>query len=623
MNLEPNIEQAPASPQLDKARNKRLRRSDDVKERKASNPSNQGLLHTFARRTAAQLNVDAVNNNVTLPIEQEQGPKEGSRKRQKTSSPQPTMAIDQITPCTPESLVIQNQSDASKEAEEDAGKSEEPQNVANYRAWSLSPARPEPGRVQAVEMPECQHSINAILPITPKKQIKITKSGKLLPSPPRPNADTAQQASPKKRRGRPRKNTTQSTITIIRYGKDAASRSEFGAKIEAILNGPKPTSKQRTTPRKAAAKASKPLKNPHPFFTGKKDSKLDHAATTVTEHKPPTPKKSAVTPGKLRTEAMKERLQAPVSSFSMPLGPKKAANQSGLHEASWPTRDTAHFRDLRESDLPIVRSLHASHKFLRPSKLKRTALVVREEEDIISRLAKHISFSCKDDNRASCDFAPPEGVRLPERLLTTGSEIQRRVCEQIKAPVHRHDALVHPAVSELFADIEQILTPFDEGRCETQSWVQKYSPKSAAHVLQVGREASLLRDWLRNLTVMAVGGSSSSAQPNTPDIRKPPKRKRKRVEDVFIVSDGDDEDDEMVPLSSLVGTSPIASTSFCLPRWSRHKNVILISGPHGCGKSATIYAVAKELGFEIFEINSGTRRAGRDIQERVGDSTLR
>lgn len=49
-------------------------------------------------------------------------------------------------------------------------------------------------------------------------------------------------------------------------------------------------------------------------------------------------------------------------------------------------------------------------------------------------------------------------------------------------------------------------------------------------------------------------------------------------------------------------------------------NLVVVSGPTGCGKSAAIQAVASELNFEIFEVNSTDRRNGKDIVEKVGEA---
>ncbi|OZJ06522.1 hypothetical protein BZG36_00470 [Bifiguratus adelaidae] len=48
-------------------------------------------------------------------------------------------------------------------------------------------------------------------------------------------------------------------------------------------------------------------------------------------------------------------------------------------------------------------------------------------------------------------------------------------------------------------------------------------------------------------------------------------------------------------------------------------NVIILTGPTGSCKTAAIYAVASELGYETFELNSGQRRSGKDLLAMVGD----
>jgi len=49
-------------------------------------------------------------------------------------------------------------------------------------------------------------------------------------------------------------------------------------------------------------------------------------------------------------------------------------------------------------------------------------------------------------------------------------------------------------------------------------------------------------------------------------------------------------------------------------------NGLIVFGDSGSGKTATIRAVASELGFSILEVNAGQNRTGRDILERFGES---
>lgn len=49
-------------------------------------------------------------------------------------------------------------------------------------------------------------------------------------------------------------------------------------------------------------------------------------------------------------------------------------------------------------------------------------------------------------------------------------------------------------------------------------------------------------------------------------------------------------------------------------------NLILLVGPNGSGKTVAVHAVARELGYEIFEVNAGMgKRRAKDIELEVGD----
>jgi DNA polymerase III delta prime subunit len=486
--------------------------------------------------------------------------------------------------------------------QQDEGPSTPPLPDLGAVAFSSAPATDEPQKT------------------TPKKQIRVTKSGRLVSSPPKPAFDVI--PSPKKRRGRkPAKAKILPTVTVIPYGTDAASRSALGQKIEDILNSKKKLAARPAAQKKTISKPSGPAKSTHPFFLGKAPNDAPPAKVVATLP-PATPRKSAVTPGKLRAETRRDRSPEDPPAFSRGLHASKVGKQAGLNEVSWPSGENAHVRNL-DPQPPRLDNAISMQLPLRPRKLKQAVVTLPEHENLVKRLARDLGGCCRSKNRSTSDFEPPEDVRLPKRLLTTGAEIQRRVHEQLLVQLPRSDLSqepLHPAVKDLFREIKHALTPFDEARCESQPWTLKYCPKSTSHVLQTSTDAVVLKDWLQSLTVMAVSGASKVT--TTLDVKQPPRKKRKKALDDFIVPDDEEDDDEdMVMLPPAEGASSTQSMSFRQPQWTRNKNVVLISGPHGCGKSAMVHAVAKEMGFEVFEIHAGMRRSGKDIQDKVGDMT--
>ncbi|KAL1878578.1 hypothetical protein VTK73DRAFT_7756 [Phialemonium thermophilum] len=246
---------------------------------------------------------------------------------------------------------------------------------------------------------------------------------------------------------------------------------------------------------------------------------------------------------------------------------------------------------------------------------------------------------------------PPSTIRLPHRYFESGSKLQQRILPELRCSNRRKfdgngnrsmevEAVEHPPqLIRLFRSIRSELPAVDRSECETVSWAQKYCPISAAEVLQQGREAFMLKEWLQRLMVQAVDtGSGESGERKRLGSAKrlnSTKKRKKQLGD-FIVSSGEEDDgyDELsegegdwgasgvhgIVKKTVVRSGDLRAMESKSPPY-RLANTVVISGPHGSGKTAAVYAVAKELGFEVFEINSGSRRSGKDVLERIGDMT--
>jgi DNA polymerase III delta prime subunit len=646
-----DYDQPDAEAQPSKTRKKRARKSDGTRDKKERGPGEkiQAPLDRFTR----PLNARTAGESAACL---EEDLNQDRRKRRKTATPPPTANHSAGMEPAPETNNLDWLTQLSIEAEKDAGRlskasaesiaDKQPLQHAPENALSaimgISPI--ETADIEAKSSDASNPLMNiSVVPdnepkkTTPRKKIlKISKNGKLT-SPISAKSEPVVASSPKRRRKRTTSKVNYSTtVVVIKYGSNIKSRRAIGKKIQDILGGKKQPVMHPATPPKPPPKSTGPLKAPHPFFLGKVALQKDEtsAKPPVEVNAPVSSKdsrRSAVTPGKMRAESRMYQSSQSTPAFGPIGGSNKPKNQHGLSEPLWPSKDNAHVRNFESNDtLSSLQDRSLELPIFRARKLKSNIIRVPHDEDLITHLSHELKpIIRKQHVEADINFEPPEDVRLPARLLTTGVDIQERVRNQVRSLLPRtgeqnsRAAGTHPAIEALFKDIEHTLTPLDRGMCESQSWVQKYAPTSASHVLQSGKEATVLRDWLQGLTVKSVI-SNASTSTTVLDIRKPPKKKRKKEVDDFIVSS--DEDEEGGDLMEFSGSETYGQSaglprqkSVKRPRVSRHKNVIVISGPHGCGKSATVYAVAKELGFEVFEINSSSRRSGKDVQDKVGD----
>ncbi|KAK2629379.1 hypothetical protein QTJ16_000199 [Diplocarpon rosae] len=458
--------------------------------------------------------------------------------------------------------------------------------------------------------------------------------------------------------------TTKSSKTMIitvPYGQGERLRSFTGEQINRILftqpKIPKPKEAAPATSDSQTSSVSNSAKPIHPLFLGKSGAKA------------PSPRKSASTETTDLTESKDSATQPRARSFSREnttLAKKPAVSFSGLGsstrtvkfpgavEPAWPWRGMTHVRgldgnmhipDTKSTCIPLITSLKKS---------KYQAVSISSAEDIIEILASQLSIKSVINSireiRPDDYPTTPQCLRIPTRCYKSGIAIQRRIRKEVKACLvapkvvessgedavqvnGRAHAHIHCALTKVYGNIATSMSAFDKGQCETQAWAQKYSPKCAADVLQSGTEALILKNWLQALTVQCVEAGSGGDGRAATKIDAPGKRKRKtkRLDNFVITTDEEDNEmDEITDPEEASGGSQsqlkrtvvkAKDAAALLSKGAKVSNAVVISGPHGCGKTAAIYAVAKELGFEVFEINPSSRRSGKDILEKVGDMT--
>jgi len=446
-----------------------------------------------------------------------------------------------------------------------------------------------------------------------------------------------------------RKRRKNRLVVVLLYGRhDDRKRQEIG---QAIGNIQGITQSTQPPPRAEPCmmRAINPCKPTHPFFVGKATQRkgTDNVATIPaatgtysTAYRISNPCRSFSTPGKMKHHAvvLKDSVLPQLSRAVIPPS-SRAFRLPGTHEAAWPSADLAIAThapgDQENTGLATGRAL--SQALCDRRKLKDKSFLIDPSEDIIFEISRNLIAPIRSSHIEALPLShSSKSMRLPERLVITGQELRTRSVAEVA------NLQSHPVLYKIAANIEDSQVRHDSSQSSTTQWAHKYAPKSAAETLQAGKEMTVLRDWLKGLTVAAIESGivqlnqsrlASRSTSTQPDYARRRKKRRKMSDELdgFVIS-SDEEEAEMQELSEPedspgLGYKPdarsiIRNSHMAEDRESqlqRKSNTVLLSGPHGSGKTAAAYAVARELGFEVFEINSGSRRSGKDVLDKVGD----
>ncbi|KGO39301.1 ATPase, AAA-type, core [Penicillium expansum] len=464
-----------------------------------------------------------------------------------------------------------------------------------------------------------------------QKTLKLNSKGGFLSSPASsPPRETKKRATGK--RGRPRK--AEHKVVTIKYS--VATDKNLGKLIDNILNGQVVQKLPATLPSAQPRKTkSQPRKPTHPFFSKKSAQKPGPASLNGSQSD--NPDASASVPSSQTTAGAPDKKRiVPASGGSFTSFPRRVSKFLELLDPLWPPQDLVHVRDVRPPPDVNNRVWNITQD---RKKSKVAAISIRDEENVLltgTAEARRIARLSKQDYDALAILRHPVRHVASSQVLHTAMERQMSWSSPNRQFPWNYSS---PPLARLRSALLTSVSAFDCATYEPQLWTHKYAPQSAEDVLQLGREPQMLRDWLRHLKITAVDTGKSSKE-NAKLKSKREKRAKKRLKadklDGFVVSSEEEasemdklsgSDDELAgavtttPQRTVVRSGDMASALHGVERKSPMTNAILLSGPAGSGKTASVYAVAKELDFEVFEINAGSRRSARDMLERVGDMT--
>ncbi|KAK1291973.1 hypothetical protein QJS10_CPB17g00661 [Acorus calamus] len=129
------------------------------------------------------------------------------------------------------------------------------------------------------------------------------------------------------------------------------------------------------------------------------------------------------------------------------------------------------------------------------------------------------------------------------------------------------------------------------GLLDSSLWTNKYQPENASEICGNRESIRLLREWLDSWHERGCQTSKSFYD-----------------DDCFSTQDSE------------YNSSQNDSDGESMNGKAFLKNVFLVTGPVGCGKTSSVYACAKEKGFQVIEVSASDWRNGANVKQKFGEA---
>ncbi|XP_077980227.1 ATPase family AAA domain-containing protein 5-like [Glandiceps talaboti] len=154
----------------------------------------------------------------------------------------------------------------------------------------------------------------------------------------------------------------------------------------------------------------------------------------------------------------------------------------------------------------------------------------------------------------------------------------------------------------------------DEGQDEIDKskdvlWTDKYQPSQMSEIIGNKESVKKLHSWLSEWKMRSEREKKK--------LKKQMKKEAKKSKEKSVDSPSNewwyDDDDSDFDVSDESDSDYDDEDTIC--------NSVLIKGPCGVGKTASVYACAQELGFKVFEVNASSKRNGKQILSDLKEAT--